>query len=141
MVANVDIEAPDGSRDRLELEASAGWLQTRVETGQAGLYRAHIRVSAQNHATEINDIDLGSYSMLGVYRAPPVAPKAEAAVAEQPSSTPDVEADKGIDWRLVGIVVVAVNLFLMLLILAGWLILRRRRAAAESAIDDEELSA
>jgi len=141
MVAKVEIEAPDGSRDGLELETSAGWLQARVETDQAGLYRAHIRVSAQNHATEINDIDLGSYSMLGVYRAPPVAPQVEAAVAEQQSPAPEVEGDKGIDWRLVGIVVVAVNLFLMLLILAGWLILRRRRAAAELVIDDEELSA
>ncbi|MCP4390542.1 MAG: VWA domain-containing protein [Gammaproteobacteria bacterium] len=141
MVANVDIEAPDGSRDSLELEDSAGWLQTRVETSQAGLYRAHIMVSAQNHATEIYDIDLGSFSMLGVYRAPPAG---EAAAEEVQAPAPVIsepETDKGTDWRLVGIVVVAVNVLLMLLLLVGWLILRRKKAADELIIEDEEFSA
>ena len=141
MVADVDVEAPDGARDSVELENSDGWLQTRVETSQAGLYRAHIRVSAQNHASEIYDIDLGSFSMLGVYRAPPVVegnlPAAEPAAA----AATQADTGKETDWRMVGIVVVAVNVFLMLLILGGWLILRRRKAADELIIEDEELSA
>ena len=141
MVANVDVEAPDGSRDSLELENSEGWLQTRVETSQAGLYRAHIRVSAQNHATEIYDIDLGSFSMLGVYREPPVAESVVPEVEATAPSMPKTEADKGTDWRMVGIIVVAVNVFLMLLILVGWLILRRRNATEELIIEDEELNA
>jgi len=146
MDANVDIEAPDGSRDSLELLDSAGWLQARVETSQAGLYRAHVRVSAQNHATEIHDIDLGSFSMLGIYRQP-AASEAAAAAAEdaQTPSAPESSQEEGTDWRLVGIVVVAVNLLLMLLLLVGWLILRRKRNADDSSddffIEDEELSA
>lgn len=142
MVANVDIEAPDGSRNSLEAEASAGWLQTRVETSQDGLYRAHIRVSAQNHASEIHDIDLGNFSMLGVYREPLAAPLDEAAEVQQEAPpTPETAEEKATDWRLVGIVVVAVNVFLMLLLLVGWLIMRRRKAPDELLIDDEELSA
>lgn len=142
MVANVDIEAPDGSRNSLELEDSAGWLQTRVETSQAGLYRAHVSVSAQNHATEIHDIDLGSFPMLGVYREPPVVEGSAAPeVQREAPVTAEVETDEGTDWRLVGIVVVAVNVLLMLLLLVGWLILRRRKAADEYFIDDEEISA
>ena len=141
MVANVDLEAPDGSRNSLELEDSAGWLQTRVETSQAGLYRAHIRVSAQNHATEIYDIDLGSFSMLGVYREPPVTKHVVPAAEPTAAATPKTDTGKNTDWRMVGIVVVSVNLFLMLLILGGWLILRRRKAVDELIIDDEELGA
>ncbi len=141
MVANVDVEAPDGSRDSVELENSEGWLQTRVETSQAGLYRAHIRVSAQNHASEIYDIDLGSFSMLGVYRQPPVAEGIVPAAEPTAAVAPNADTGKGTDWRLVGIVVVGVNVFLMLLIFGGWWILRRRKAADELIIEDEELSA
>ena len=60
----VDIEAPDGARDKLDLGYSLGWHRARVETRQAGVYRVHVRVSARNHATEIHDIDLGRFSML-----------------------------------------------------------------------------
>jgi uncharacterized protein (TIGR03503 family) len=146
MVAKVDIEAPDGSRDSLELQDSAGWLQTRVETSQDGLYRANVRVSAQNHATEIHDIDLGGFSMLGVYRQPAASEAAAAeAVGEQTPGAAESSKEKGTDWRLVGIVVVAVNVLLMLLLLVGWLILRRKRNVDDGAddffIEDEELSA
>ncbi len=141
MVAEVDVEAPDGARDSVELENSTGWLQTRVETSQAGLYRAHIRVSAQNHASEIYDIDLGSFSMLGVYRALPVAAGNLPAAESTAAAAAKADTGKETDWRMVGIVVLAVNLFLMLLILGGWLILRRRKAADELIIEDEELSA
>ena len=141
MVANVEVEAPDGARDSVELENSAGWLQTRVETSQAGLYRAHIRVSAQNHASEIYDIDLGSFSMLGVYRAPPVTEGNAPAAEPNAAAAAKVDTGEGTDWRMVGIVVVAVNVFLMLLVVGGWLILRRRKSADELMIEDEELSA
>ncbi len=141
MVANVDIEAPDGSRDSLDLEQSLGWHRARIETSQAGLYRAHIKVSAQNHATEIYDIDLGSFSMLGIYREPP-ASEADATKAELEAATDEKAAtDQGTNWRMVGIVVVAVNVFLMLLLLGGWLIIRRRNATDALLLEDEELSA
>ena len=141
MVANVDIEAPDGSRDSLDLEHSRGWHRARIETSQAGLYRAHITVSAQNHATEIYDIDLGSFSMLGVYREPP-ASEADVTKAEPEAATDEKAATgQGTNWRMVGIVVVAVNVFLMLLLLGGWLIIRRRNATDALLLEDEELSA
>jgi uncharacterized protein (TIGR03503 family) len=140
LVADVDIEAPDGSRDSLALEASAGWLRTLVETSQDGLYHAHIKISAQSHATEIVDVDLGRFSMLGVYRAAP-------EVEQGSTMTPDKEVgeqdstDKKIDWKLVGIVIVVVNLTLLLLLVSGWWFLKRKREAEELDIDDEEFSA
>jgi len=141
LVANIDIEAPDGARDSLEVGYSMGWHRAQIETNQDGLYRAHVRVSAQNHATEIYDIDLGSFSMLGVYREPPPV-RSDLSEAEPTSAAAETATpDQGTDWRLVGIVVVAVNVFLMLLLLGGWLILRRRNPDQESIIDDEEISA
>ncbi len=142
LVAEVSLEAPDGGREPIELELMGGWLRTRVETSQQGVYRAHVRVSAQNHATEIHDIDLGSFSMLGVYRAPALETAAEAETT--PAATAADDSETGIDWRLVGVVVVAVNVLLMLLILVGWLIYRRRKASDEDEevlLEDDEISA
>jgi len=140
LVADVDIEAPDGSRDSLALEASSGWLRTLVETSQDGLYHAHIKISAQSHATEIVDVDLGRFSMLGVFRV--------ASDTEQGSTvTPDKEvakqdsATKNIDWKLVGVVILVVNLTILLLLVSGWWFLKRKREAEEPDIDDEEFSA
>ena len=144
LVADVTLEAPDGSREPIELELMGGWLRSRIETSQQGVYRAQVKVSAQNHATEIHDIDLGSFSMLGVYRAPAVETAPAAAEAASAESA-EAETGSGIDWRLVGIVVVAVNLLLMLLILVGWLVYRRRKTVDEDEeeiiLEDDEISA
>ena len=140
LVADVVIEAPDGSSDSLALESSAGWLRTRVETSQDGLYYAHVKISAQSHATEIVDVDLGRFSMLGIYRATPGA-------GEHSTMTPDKEivepgsTDNAINWKLVGVVIVVVNLTLLLLLLAGWWLLKRKRETPEADFDDEEISA
>ncbi len=136
LVAEVRLVAPDGSRQPLEMLPSSGWLSASVETDQAGLYRAHVKVSARNRAGEMLDIDLGSFSMLGVYREP-------VAVAPEPAVTPTIEEipaarQNTTNWRLVGIVVVAVNVFLMLLALVGWLLLRRKKAASEVLFEEEE---
>ena len=141
LVANIDIEAPDGGRDSLEVDYSLGWHRARVETSQAGLYHAHVRVSAQNYATEIYDIDLGSFSMPGVYREPPPAGSDAARAEAAEAAGEGIAAEQSINWRLVGIVVVAVNVLLMLLLLGGWFILRRRKAVAELLVEDEEVSA
>jgi uncharacterized protein (TIGR03503 family) len=140
LVADVDVEAPDGSSDSLALEPSSGWLRTLIETDQDGLYYAGIKISAQSHATEIVDIDLGRFSMLGVYRA--------AAGAEQESTmAPDKEAVEqeptadSIDWKLVGVVIVVINLTLLLLLLAGWWLLKRKRQTPEPDLEDEGFSA
>ena len=137
--AEISLEAPDGSRQPLAVMPSAGWLSATVETGQAGLYQAHIKVSAQDHTGHLRDIDLGSFSLLGVYREPVV-------VAPEPEETPVVEDTALVkkdttNWRLVGIVVVAVNVLLMLLALVGWLLLRRKKAASDIVVGEEEASA
>jgi uncharacterized protein (TIGR03503 family) len=130
MVADVDIEAPDGSSNSIALEADSGWLRTLVETSQDGLYRARIRVSAQSHNAEIQDIDLGSYSILGVYREPPATALEVAAASAGTALEKPLKPD-GINWRLVGVVIVAVNVSLILLLVLGWWFLKRRKVAAE----------
>ncbi len=140
LVADVSIEAPDGSSDSLELEASAGWLRARIETRQNGLYHAHVKVSAQSNAIEILDLDLGRFSMLGVYREPPAT---SAEVSETPPGeavATEPESD-GINWKLVGIVIVVVNLSLLLLLALGWWLLKRKRTSPELIPEAEEIGA
>lgn len=140
LVAEVDIEAPDGTRDSLALEFSSGWLRAEVETNQDGLYRAHVKISAQSHAGEIQDVDLGTFSMLGVYRAPPVV-EPELAEAEQVDGVEREAKSDAIDWKLVGVVIVAVNLSLLLLLVLGWWFLKMKKNALELAAEEEEFGA
>lgn len=140
LVAEVDIEAPDGTRDSLALDFSSGWLRTDIETNQEGLYRAHVKVSAQSHAGEIQDVDLGTFSMLGVYRAPPVVGP-EPGEAERDDAVEQEAVSDAIDWKLVGVVIVAVNLSLLLLLVLGWWFLKMKKNALEPALEEEEFGA
>ena len=138
-VAEVELEAPDGSRGSLPMELVNGWLRGQVETDQDGIYRAHVQISAQSNSEAIVDISLGSFPMLGLYRAPvtsPVDPEAAEESTEPAPAEPDTGDD--IDWRLVGIVIVGVNLLLMVMLVVGWLVLRRKKIPDELILDDEE---
>ena len=136
LTADVDIEAPDGSMNSLALESSAGWLRTEVKTDQNGLYRAHVKVSAQSQANEIRDLDLGTFSMLGVYRAPPIAEPEETDAARDDPAEP-VTPSEDIDWKIVGVVIVGVNLFLLLVLIVGWLLLKRGKDRTELVLEEE----
>ena len=136
LTANVDIEAPDGSMNSLALESSVGWLRTEVKTDQDGLYKAHIKVSAQSHAHEIRDLDLGTFSMLGVYRAPPIAEPGETEATRDDPAEP-VTPSEDIDWKVVGVVIVGINLFLLLLLIVGWLFLKRAKDRPELILEEE----
>jgi uncharacterized protein (TIGR03503 family) len=139
LVAEVEIEAPDGNRDALAMTLSEGWLQARVETRQDGLYQAHIKISGQSNAAEITDLDLGAFSMLGVFREPLLADTEE--VAAEPVLGEASEKEPEISWRFVGIIIVSVNLFLILALFVGWLVMRRKSATSELLLEDEEVSA
>jgi len=136
LTADVDIEAPDGSRNSLVLESSAGWLRTEVKTDQDGLYRAHIKVSAQSQADEIQDLDLGTFSMLGVYRAPPIVEPEPADAILEDTAEPATPSED-VDWRIVGVVIVAVNLFLLLILIVGWWFLKRNKDTPELVLEEE----
>ncbi|MDH3219703.1 MAG: VWA domain-containing protein [Gammaproteobacteria bacterium] len=138
LVAEVEIEAPDGLRESLRLEPSLDWLRARVETSQDGIYRAHVRVSAQNHAREIHDIDLGSFPMQGVRREIPAAQQVDIVPGTTSAAASQSPTGDGVDWRRIGIVVVGINVTLILLGLTVWLVFRRNRADDEFAIEDEE---
>ncbi len=140
LVADVDVEAPDGSKNSLALEFSSGWLRTHIETSQDGLYRANVKISAQSQADEIQDVDLGTFSMLGVYRAPPVA-EPELTDAVQSDVTEQEAKPDAVDWKLVGVVIVVVNISLLLLLVLGWWFLKRNKDAPVMVPEDEEFSA
>jgi len=136
LTADVDIEAPDGSKNSLALESLAGWLHTEVKTDQDGLYRAHVKVSAQSQTNEIRDLDLGTFSMLGVYRAPPIAEPEQTGAARDDPAEP-LTPSEDIDWKIVGVVIVGVNLFLLLLFIVGWWFLKRGKATPALVLDEE----
>ncbi|MDH3387492.1 MAG: hypothetical protein OEN02_06260, partial [Gammaproteobacteria bacterium] len=138
LVAEVEIEAPDGLRESLRLEPSRGWMRARIETSQDGIYRAHVRVSAQNHAREIHDIDLGSFAMQGVRRAMPAAQQTDAKTGAMTDDAARSQTGDGFDWRRVGIVVVGINVALILIAIVAWLVFRRNGGDDEFTVEDEE---
>ncbi len=157
LTAEVEIEAPDGSRKPLLLDASSEGLTGIIDTDQDGLYHAHVKVSAQNHATEIRDFDLGSYSLIGIFRAPETAPSAETesetAAGEKiapgtdagrdADAAPEIqktEQETGTDWRMILMLVGGVNLLLMLLAGGGWFLIKRRGSLENILVEDEEIS-
>ncbi len=68
--------------------------------------------------------------MLGVESPPPEA-IAEAEVAREPTG--------GFDRRMLGFIVLGVNLVLILAAVVGWLLLRRRPKTDDFAIDADDL--
>ena len=141
-VAQVELQTPGGSRSDVPMErVNGGWLRGRIETSQDGVYLAHVKISAQSNAEAIVDLSLGSFSMVGLYR-PPVM-ESESLEVETPAmpASIEAEADDALDWRLIGIVIVGVNMLLLISLLIGWLVLRRKKAPQEMVLDEEEISA
>ena len=99
-----------------------------------------MKISAQSHAGEIQDVDLGTFSMLGVYRAPPVVEPKVAEAEHADAVEQEVKSD-AIDWKLVGVVIVAVNLSLLLLLVLGWWLLKMKKNAVETSLEEEEFGA
>lgn len=131
MSAELLVRAPDGSRERPAFESAlGGWLQARVETGQQGLYRAMVTISALSHDERIVEFELDEVSMLGVVAPPPEATSEPVATRE--------ESD-GLDRRTLGFIVLGVNLALILAAIVGWLLLRRRPKEDDFAIDGDDL--
>lgn len=129
LVAEVQIEAPDGSRETVILEHLADYLLGHIETRQNGMHRAHIKVSAQSHAGEILDLDLGALPFIGVLHEPVVATAKDE---------PEAVAESGMNRKLIGIVIVTVNLSILLLLLLGWWRMRRKHAVTENVLDEGE---
>ena len=140
LVAEVDIEAADGARESLALDFWAGWWRAEIETNQAGLYRAHVKVSAQSNAGEIQEIDLGTFSMLGVYRAPPIV-EPEVTEAEQVEVVEQEAESDAVNWVMVGVVIVTINLSLLLLLVLGWWLLKMKKNEPELVLKEEESGA
>lgn len=69
--AVVEVEAPDGRRSPLELSNTPERIRASLDTGKAGIYKLHIRVSGINHDAGVVEVDLGSWPVEGVAIAVP----------------------------------------------------------------------
>ena len=144
LAAEVAIEAPDGSREMLPMSARLGWLIGDIDTAQDGIYRAHVKVSAQNHAGEIREHDLGDFNLLGVYVPPepaaeaptPAEPTADGAGQVDSAARSGDLADDGDDLLMLLAVVGGVNALLAVGGLAGWLMYRGRRRPPDILLED-----
>jgi hypothetical protein len=127
----------------LELNNNLGIWQAQFNANQAGLFQAHIKVSAQTINGEKQTYDLGRFSMVGVYK--PVEIKIKSSKLSKVKNLKPVKADVNqlnktvnkINWAQVMIIVGVSNLILILSIGGIFIVLRRRSKNESLSLDDE----
>lgn len=133
----IDLKMPDGSLKSLELIKNGAVWRTRVETEQDGLHQARINIVAQTQAGEPLELDLGEFSMIGVYRAPAKVDETSTTMASEDELVNEAEMlDDGPDWVRTSIVIGASNLFLVLVVIAIFVMMKRKKMTpAEYTLD------
>ncbi len=132
LAADVEIENPKGMRETVLLQPAAGGLRGRIVTGVDGVHQARVRVSGRRHDDSVVDLNLGPFALLGA------ASQAEAGLAAPPPPEPVAAGPTGIDRKLIGIILLAINGTLLFAVLAIWLYARRKRRIAAAADDGAE---
>jgi uncharacterized protein (TIGR03503 family) len=140
---DIQMKAPNGDQFALELNNNLGIWQAQFNANQAGLFQAHIKVSAQTINGEKQTYDLGRFSMVGVYK--PVEIKIKSSKLSKVKNLKPVEADVNqlnktvdkINWAQVMIIVGVSNLILILIIGGIFIVLRRRSKNESLSLDDE----
>ncbi len=135
---SVFLESPDGKREALALENRENRWIGQVETVLDGLYNAQLSIEAKGQAGEAVKLDLGKFSMLGVYRAPLVE---ESTKPDDPvTSENDIGIDQGDketgpDWVFTSIIIGVSNLVIILLAVGVYLMIRRKSTPAEFLLE------
>jgi uncharacterized protein (TIGR03503 family) len=140
---DIQMKAPNGDHFALELNNNLGIWQAQFNANQAGLFQAHIKVSAQTINGEKQTYDLGRFSMVGVYK--PVEIKIKSSKLSKVKNLKPVKADVNqlnktvnkINWAQVMIIVGVSNLILILSIGGIFIVLRRRSKNESLSLDDE----
>lgn len=139
---NVQIKAPDGEQLALKLSNISGVWETMINTNQSGLYQALIEVTAETINGEEQKINLGAFSIVGVYKASSAELKPEIEgtankelkAAEIEEITADEEKS---NWTQIAIIVGVSNLVLILIIGGIFFMYRRSAKKSEFSLDDE----
>ena len=135
----IDLQAPDGSRKPLDLVKDNGSWRAEIDTDQEGLYQAAISIEAQTQAGEATRLDLGNFSMIGVYKAPaePVVPEQADEPQTQALNPPEIEQQEssGPDWIMTSIVIGVANLVFALIAIGVFLVMRRKPTPAEFVLE------
>lgn len=146
LVPTVQMEAPDGTRQNIELKKSGeGWLAA-VETIQNGIYQASIVIEAETASGKEVQLDLGKFSMVGILRE--MVTGQDDTVAEvsapivKPTMDPEIsEEEEKDDWVLIAIIVGLVNLVLIIVGLGSWYLMRRKKSEPDLSFEDSGANA
>ncbi|MFT5659036.1 MAG: hypothetical protein ACI9KN_002317 [Gammaproteobacteria bacterium] len=140
----VQIEDPAGKQQALPLKQVSGVWQAEVKTGQDGIYKALIKVSAESIAGQEQQHDLGAFSMIGVYLQAGSEPQPEPHKTDDlnleatEASLPEAESEES--WMRIFIIASAVNLLLILIGIAAVYAYRRNAKKMEFALDNDLVS-
>jgi len=138
---SVSLKAPDAISKPLELVAKDNIWSAKILTKQDGLYQAEVSIEAQTQAGEAIKLDLGNFSMVGVYQEPVTPEKTEVAVTpnQQDQSAIDSnlndKVNNGLNWVTTSIIIGVANVMLVLIALGVYLLMRRKSASPEFSLE------
>ena len=139
----VSLQAPGAVSKPLELVANDNIWWARIATNQDGLYQAGVSIEALTQAGDATKLDLGNFSMIGIYKAPAKTEKSEEADSmdqqDQTTNESMVENEKnddGPNWVVTWIVIGVANLALILIAVGTYyLVIRRKSASPEFSVE------
>lgn len=143
LLPDIQMKAPNGDQFALVLNNNAGIWEAEFNANQAGLFQAHIKVSAQTINGEKQTYDLGGYSMVGVYK--PVEMKIDSSKLSEVKKVEFTETEVNqlsnsvgkTNWTQVMIIVGVFNLIFVLIVGGIFILLRRRSKNERFSLDGE----
>ncbi len=143
----VFLESPNGQREALSLESRDNIWSGLVETGLDGVYQAQLSIKAEDQNGQGIELDLGKFSMVGVYRMPEpgeqeTSTDSESLMADAGSEADEIdlanagsELEAGEDWIATTIIIGVSNLVIVLLVGGAFLMLRRKSVTDEILLE------
>lgn len=132
----VFLESPAGQREALQLENMNNLWSGLVKTKLDGVYRAQLSIKARDRNDQVVELDLGKFSMVGVYRQPETAvDDAESESTELGSNSAASVPVAGIDWVTTSIIIGVSNLVIALLVGGVFMMIRRKSVTEDILLE------
>ena len=132
----VFLESPAGQREALQLENKNNLWSGLVKTKLDGVYRAQLSIKARDRNDQVVELDLGKFSMVGVYRQPETAvDDAESESTELGSNSAASVPVAGIDWVTTSIIIGVSNLVIALLVGGVFMMIRRKSVTEDILLE------
>lgn len=132
----VFLESPAGQREALQLENKNNLWSGLVMTKLDGVYRAQLSIKARDRNDQVVELDLGKFSMVGVYRQPETAvDDAESESTELGSNSAASVPVAGIDWVTTSIIIGVSNLVIALLVGGVFMMIRRKSVTEDILLE------